>query len=101
MSKLTLDGKLVGKAHVNALVGSYLQYLESLPTSRSLQDELVGKGLDLVGKSNRFARNSYARLFHRGPGAKLFFPPQFRTPSTNSFAYSQSETIFFPPEPMI
>ena len=35
------------------------------------------------------------------PGAKLFFPPQFRTPSTNSFAYSQSETIFFPPEPMI
>ena len=25
------------------------------------------------------------------PGAKLFFPPQFRTPSTNSFAYSQSE----------
>ena len=24
--------------------------------------------------------------------AKLFFPPQFRTPSTNSFAYSQSET---------
>ena len=29
------------------------------------------------------------------PGAKLFFPPQFRTPSTNSFAYSQSETFFF------
>ena len=26
-----------------------------------------------------------------GPAAKLFFPPQFRTPSTNSFAYSQSE----------
>ena len=25
-------------------------------------------------------------------GAKLFFPLQFRTPSTNSFAYSQSET---------
>ena len=30
-------------------------------------------------------------------GAKLFFPPQFRTPSTNSFAYSQSETT--PPPP--
>ena len=27
----------------------------------------------------------------RGPGAKFFFPRQFRTPSTNSFAYSQSE----------
>ena len=65
-SKLTLEGKLVGKAHVNALVGSYLQVLEPLPTSRYLQDELVGKGLDLVGKSNTFARNSYARLFHRG-----------------------------------
>ena len=48
---VTLEGKLVGKAHVNALVGSYLQYLEPLPTSRYLQDELVGKGLDLVGKS--------------------------------------------------
>ena len=42
------------------------------------------------------------------PPAKLVFPPQFRTPSTNSFAYSQSETIFFfffffffSPEPMI
>ena len=36
------------------------------------------------------------------PLAKLFFPPQFRTPSTNSFAYSQSETIPPPPpEPMI
>ena len=41
-SKLTLEGKLVGKAHVNALVGSYLQDLELLPTSRYLQDELVG-----------------------------------------------------------
>ena len=27
----------------------------------------------------------------QGPGAKFFFPRQFRTPSTNSFAYSQSE----------
>ena len=26
-----------------------------------------------------------------GPAAKFFFPRQFRTPSTNSFAYSQSE----------
>ena len=25
------------------------------------------------------------------PPAKFFFPRQFRTPSTNSFAYSQSE----------
>ena len=25
------------------------------------------------------------------PHAKFFFPRQFRTPSTNSFAYSQSE----------
>ena len=39
----TLEGKLVGNAHVNALVGSYLQDLEPLPTSRYLQAELVGK----------------------------------------------------------
>ena len=26
-----------------------------------------------------------------GPGANFFFPPQLWTPSTNSFAYSQSE----------
>ena len=42
-SSLTLEGKLVGNAHVNALVGSYLQDLEPLPTSRYLQAELVGK----------------------------------------------------------
>ena len=68
----TLEGKLVGNAHVNALVGSYLQDLEPLPTSRYLQAELVGKGLDLVGKSNTFARNSDARLFHRGTGHFYF-----------------------------
>ena len=71
-SNLTLEGKLVGKARVNGLVGSYLQDLEHLPTSRYLQDELVGKGLDLVGKSNTFARNSYTRLFHRGTGHFYF-----------------------------
>ena len=31
----TLEGKLVGKAHVNAFVGSYLQVLELLPTRRA------------------------------------------------------------------
>ena len=46
-SNLTLEGKLVGKAHVNALVGSYLQDLEPLPTSRYLQDELVGNDCHL------------------------------------------------------
>ena len=46
-SSLTLEGKLVGKARVNALVGSYLQDLEPLPTSRYLQDELVGNDCHL------------------------------------------------------
>ena len=69
---ITYESKLVSKVHVNALVSSYLQDLEPLLTSRYLQDELVSKGLDLVSKSNTFARNSYARLFLPGDGLLLF-----------------------------
>ena len=68
---ITLEGKLVSKARFKRTCKQLLTRLRAL-TYKSLPTRRACKGLDLVSKSNKFARNSYARLFHRGTGHFYF-----------------------------
>ena len=57
------------------------------------QNDILAPESALAGARTHWHYSRHACMYTRARGreAKFFFPPQLWTPSTNSFAYSQSE----------